>query len=136
MLTRVDHIGIETIDIDADVTSLTEVMGLTVWRWGVHTMTGGRIAMLHDGRATKLELIEVDRIDGRLAHVAFGSADVRRDCLAAVDRGVASIVEPFRIEAAAATSALLRGSGSTLIQLIQYDSDSPDVDPWNNTVRW
>jgi hypothetical protein len=107
-------------------------MGLIVWRWGIHALSGGRIAMLHDGAATKIELIEVARLDGRLAHIAFASDDVAADCLVAVGRGATCVAAPFRIEAAAATSALLTGAGagSILAQLIQYDPGSTDLDPW------
>lgn len=46
------HVTIETTDIDGDVAVMTQTLGLTEVRWGVHVLTGKRIAMLVDSTLT------------------------------------------------------------------------------------
>ena len=73
-----DHVGTEETDIDARVGFLVELLGFQVLRWGVHVVTGRRIAMLADPRGTKLELMEVVELAKRGAiniHVEQFSLD-------------------------------------------------------------
>ena len=122
-----DHQGIESTDIDADVAFLVGTAGMTLIRWGVHALTGRRIAMLHDGAAAKLELIEVDVAAGEFAHTAFAVDDLDAAHARAIADGAVELRAPFRIEAARATSGMLRAAGGSVLQLIRYDPDSPDL---------
>lgn len=126
-----DHHGRETLDIDNDVAALTAI-GMTLIRWGRHVATGKRIALLHDGVASKIELMEVDGLTGRLDHIAFAVDDLVNAQGKALSGAFTEELPPFRIEAAGAWSSFVRSASGTLIQLIRYDHDSPDRAPWNS----
>lgn len=124
-----DHQGFESADIDADVETLV-VLGMTLMRWGCHAVTGKRIALLHDGVASKIELIEVDVISGALDHTAFVVDDLATAHSRAVDAGCIEDRPPFRLDAARAHTSFVRTTAGTLIQLVQYDESSMDRAPW------
>lgn len=125
-----DHQGYETVDIDAEATALT-AMGMTVLRWGVHAVTGKRIALLSDGVASKIELMEVDAVTGALDHCAFAVPELGEAHARAVNNGCEEDREPFRLEAAKARTSFVRTPAGRLIQLVQYDEDSSDRAPWD-----
>lgn len=122
-----DHAGIESTDIETDVEMYCQTLGLVHIRWGRHSDTGRRIALLHDGSGTKLELIEVAECDGSWAHIAFRTDNVAADHDRVVAAGFRSVQPCTRIEPALATSAFVRSLSNTLVQLIQYDPTSPDL---------
>lgn len=126
-----DHQGLESVDIDTDV-SLLQTLGMTLIRWGTHAVTGKRIALLHDGVASKIELIEVDIATGILNHTAFAVDDLNIEHTQALDSGYIEERPPFRLDAAHAHTAFIRTSAGTLIQLVQYDAHSPDCAPWDH----
>lgn len=45
-------------------------------RWGIHVVTGRRVAMLADPAGSKLELMEVDELRDDLDHVAYRVRDL------------------------------------------------------------
>jgi 4-hydroxyphenylpyruvate dioxygenase-like putative hemolysin len=122
-----DHAGLESLDIEADVALHTGALGMRLIRWGVHAMTGGRMAMLIDSRGVKVELIEVAEITGALAHTAFQVADLAEALAGAEAAGATTVDTPFRIDAARADSCSVAAPGGAPIQLIHYRSDSPDL---------
>jgi hypothetical protein len=127
---RLDHYGVESADIEGEVAFQQEVLGMTLMRWGTHALTGLRIAMLHDGRASKLEVIEVAAVNRALEHTAYATDDLPADYERALAGGATADRPPFRLEPALADSAFVRSRAGLLIQLICYDQDSPDRRPW------
>lgn len=125
----IDHLGRESSDIDSDVRAFVGV-GMSLIRWGVHAVTGLRIALLHDGVASKVELIEVTEMTGALDHVAYAVDDLDRWRTIAVHAGFTEEQGRFRIEAARAWSAFVRSPSGILVQYIQYESGSSDIMPW------
>lgn len=125
-----DHQGFETLDIDTDVSRL-KTLGMTLIRWGTHAVTGKRIALLHDGVASKIELIEVDIATGMLNHTAFAVDQLGIEHTQALASGYIEERAPFRLHAAQAHTSFIRTSAGTLVQLIQYDEYSPDRAPWD-----
>lgn len=121
-----DHVGIESLNIEAEVAWYEREFGARLLRWGTHVRTGLRIAMLALPE-TKLELVEVAEQTGEWTHTAYRVPDVpaARDRLVA--GGATVLSEPFRIEAAMAESCLLRTPGGASLQLISYDPGSPDL---------
>jgi hypothetical protein len=122
-----DHAGVETTSIEEDARHYVEALGLRLIRWGTHSQTGGRIAMLGDGQGVKLELIEVREPTGDLAHLAFRTADLATARADAIAAGCAGRGEPRRIEAAQAATAMVAMPSGTRVQLIQYEPGSPDL---------
>lgn len=122
-----DHVGTEEPDIDARVGFLVEVLGFRVLRWGVHVVTGKRIAMLADPRGTKLELMEVAERTGELDHVAYRVADVDAAHACLLASGCTEERAPFDIAPARARSSLLLEAAGHRVQLISYRPDSPDL---------
>ena len=122
-----DHVAIETTDIDADVAVLTGTLGMTEVRWGVHVVNGGRIAMLTDLHGTKVELIETSMPDGTLAHLAFEVPDVAAAAAVAIDAGCLGEIDLLRIPAAMASISQVRSIAGTALQLIHYEPGSPDI---------
>jgi len=127
---RLDHQGLESVDIDDEVRFLVGTMGMTLIRWGEHGLTGRRVAMLHDGVASKLELIEVAEATGDYAHTAFVADDLVATHAAALQGGCTQERPVFRIDAAGADSTFVRTKAGALVQLIHYDEGSPDRAPW------
>jgi hypothetical protein len=125
-LAVLDHIAVETVDIDGDVAVLTRTLGLTTLRWGVHVRTGLRIAMLVDRTGMKLEMIETPTPDGTLAHIAFEVADVEGVEATAIEAGCLGDVGLIRIPAAAAVATQVRSTAGTAFQFIRYEAGSPD----------
>lgn len=125
-----DHQGFESVDIDADVALLT-TLGMTVIRWGMHAVTGKRIALLHDGVASKIELIEVDVATGVLNHTAFAVDHLSNEHAKALNSGCIEERAPFRLDPAQAHTSFVRTSSGALLQLIQYDVHSIDRAPWD-----
>jgi hypothetical protein len=122
-----DHIAVETVDIDGDVAVLTRTLGLATVRWGIHVRTGKRIAMLVDRTGMKLELIETPSPDGTLAHIAFEVADVELSQATAVDAGCLGDIGLIRIAAAGALATQVRSKAGTAFQFIRYEAGSPDL---------
>ncbi|CAN5480641.1 hypothetical protein BH09ACT12_BH09ACT12_30350 [soil metagenome] len=122
-----DHVAIETADIDADVAILTRTVGLTEVRWGVHVVNGGRIAMLTDHHGMKVELIETATPDGTLAHLAFEVPDVAVAAASAIEAGCLGEIDLIRIPAAMASISQVRSPAGTALQLIHYEPGSPDI---------
>jgi catechol 2,3-dioxygenase-like lactoylglutathione lyase family enzyme len=123
-----DHAGIETSSIEGDVRVYVEAFGLRRIRWGTHSLTGRRIAMLSDGQGVKLELIEVREPTPRpLAHVAFRTADLEGAHAGAIAAGCRGEGETRRIDAARAMAAMVRLPTGGLVQLIRYEPGSPDL---------
>ena len=130
---KFDHVAIEVDDFDVRVDALVNDVGMTLVRHGIRYSTGQRIAMLGDETGVKIELIELIESDaGRptLAHVAF-----RADEAAAVDEAEAglvgagwSTVNPVHdLAAARARTTLVADRGGLHVQVIAYESDSPDL---------
>jgi catechol 2,3-dioxygenase-like lactoylglutathione lyase family enzyme len=122
-----DHVGTEEPDIDARVGFLVGLLGFRVLRWGVHVVTGRRIAMLADPRGTKLELMEVAERTGELEHVAYRVADVDAAHACLLAAGCTEERPPFDIPPARARSSLLREAAGHRLQLISYEPGSPDI---------
>ncbi|MBV2366639.1 methylmalonyl-CoA epimerase [Streptomonospora nanhaiensis] len=92
MLTRIDHVGIACVDLDASIAFYRRTYGFEVAHEEVNEEQGVREAMLRvngtdDGGATYLQLLEPTRDDSPVAkflarhgegvhHIAFGTADV------------------------------------------------------------
>jgi catechol 2,3-dioxygenase-like lactoylglutathione lyase family enzyme len=122
-----DHVAIETTDIDGDVAVMTQTLGLTEVRWGIHVLTRKRIAMLGDSTGMKLELIETPTPNGSLAHIAFEVPDVEAAAAAAVGVGCLSEIALARIPAAMASVSQVRSTAGTGLQFILYEAGSPDI---------
>lgn len=122
-----DHVGTEEPDIDGRVGFLVEMLGFRVLRWGVHVVTGRRIAMLADPRGTKLELMEVPERTGELDHVAYRVTDVDAAHACLLATGCTEERAPFEIPPAMARSSLLREAAGHRLQLISYQAGSPDL---------
>ncbi|WP_165989793.1 methylmalonyl-CoA epimerase [Streptomyces sp. YIM 98790] len=92
MLTRIDHIGIACLDLDATVEFYRATYGFEVFHTEVNEEQGVREAMLRingtdDGGASYLQLLQPIRDDSPVGkwlakngegvhHIAFGTADV------------------------------------------------------------
>jgi hypothetical protein len=123
-----DHAGVESTSIEEDARLYVEAFGLREIRWGTHGLTGGRIAMLGDGRGTKIELIEVrESTAGPLAHLAFRTADLGAAHAGAIAAGCRDEGGTLVIEAARASTAMVRLPTGGLVQLIRYEPESPDL---------
>jgi hypothetical protein len=125
-----DHHALETTNIDADVEFFQRTMHMRLIRWGSHVQTRRRIALLQDGHAAKIELIDVDQVTGELAHTAFLVEDLATAHQSILDdETIHEIRPPFRLAPAKAECSLLRSRTSRTVQLITYDHDSPDLLP-------
>ena len=127
---KFDHVAIEANDFDERVQTLVNDVGMALIRHGIRYRTGQRIAMLGDETGVKIELIESDADEPRLAHVAF-----RADEADAVDEAEAGLVEAgwsavnpvHDLAAAKARTTLVADRGGLHVQVIAYDPDSPDL---------
>ena len=104
MLTRIDHIGIACLDLDATVEFYRATYGFEVFHTEVNEEQGVREAMLKinetsDGGASYLQLLEPTREDSAVGkwlakngegvhHIAFGTADVDGDADGIRGKGV------------------------------------------------
>src|SRR5207302_606620 len=118
----------EVPSLDDHIALLSRCGAMRLIRVGTLRRTGQRIAMLGDGTGVKLELIE-DVLCGapRLAHLAFqvdGVDAVRKEL---TELGWEPVSGPNELPDARARSALLRDGGGLLLQVIRYESDSPDL---------
>jgi hypothetical protein len=123
----VDHTGWETLDIEGEAEFLSASLGMYLIRWGMHAETGLRIALLDDGFASKVELIEVPELTGRYAHTALLVADVAAAHRELLERGCTEQRAPFHLEAAGAVTSFVQTPPGRLIQLIRYEADSADL---------
>jgi hypothetical protein len=128
-----DHVATVEPDIESAVTRHVELFGFRLLRWGRHTVTGRRIAMLADPSGGKVELIEIDAgpeaeaARRELAHVSYRLGDVDALHATLLSLGFAEIRPPGRLEPARARTSLLRDPAGANLQLISYDEDSPDL---------
>lgn len=124
---RLDHVAVETTQLEADIELLCSELEFQLIRRGTHTVRSTPIALLRTEAGIKVELIQVDAIDAAVTtHLAFRCAD-RRQLRAAADRLAPGFPTAItRISAAAADSAFVTTSGGLRLQLIVYDADSPD----------
>jgi catechol 2,3-dioxygenase-like lactoylglutathione lyase family enzyme len=122
-----DHVATEEPDIDGRVRFLVDVLGLRLLRWGRHTASGGRIAMLADPHGAKLELIEVAERRGEHDHVAWRVPDVDAAHAALLAAGCTELRAPSQLSAARARTSMVREASGNRLQLIAYDADSPDL---------
>ena len=134
---RFDHVAVEVADIENTMQSLREATGLEILREGSRYSTGQRIVMRGDERGIKIELIESDTTKPTFAHVAFrvdrpASVDLAADSMA--DAGWTLKTPPHNLLHAKARSALLADNSGMHVQVIAYNSDSPDVgQPFDGT---
>ena len=122
-----DHVATEEPDIDGRVRFLVDVLGLRLLRWGRHTASGGRIAMLADPLGTKVELIEVAERRGEYDHVAWRVPDVDAAHAALLVAGCGELRAPSELAAAHARASILREVSGNRLQLIAYSPGSPDL---------
>ncbi len=128
----IDHVALEVADLDERVARL-EALGLRVLRVGARHRTGQRIVMMGDGTGAKLELIEASTGQRPVfAHLALRSDDPDQAHRHLVDQGWASRSEPHDLPAARARSALVGDGAGFDVQVIAYDSDSPDTTTWDD----
>ena len=122
-----DHVATEEPDIEARVRFLVDVLGLRLLRWGRHTVSGGRIAMLADPLGTKIELIEVAERRGEYDHVAWRVPDVDAAHAGLLAAGCTELRAPSDLAAARARTSMLREATGGRLQLIAYRPGSPDL---------
>ena len=122
-----DHVATEEPDVEARVRFLVDVLGLRLLRWGRHTVSGGRIAMLADPLGTKVELIEVAERRGEYDHVAWRVPDVDAAHAGLLAAGCTELRAPSELAAAQARTSMLREGTGGRLQLIAYRAGSPDL---------
>lgn len=122
-----DHAAVESLDIGADVAFYVDVLGGTLLRWGSHVKTGLRVAMISVNPGVKIELMEVRELTGELVHTAFRAEDGGELERLVSASGCPVVAGPFRIDGARADACSLVAPGGSVIQLISYDADSPDL---------
>lgn len=121
---RVDHLALHVTDLDRRV-ALFEALGLTLRRMGaLSSDPSRRIALLGDAAGFKVELIESS--GDAFAHLAMATEDLPAATAAAPALGLQVDRAPYRLAAAKADSAMLSDAAGLVVQLIQYDEDSPD----------
>ncbi|GAB3446238.1 methylmalonyl-CoA epimerase [Streptomonospora sediminis] len=143
MLTRIDHVGIACVDLDATADFYRRVHGFEVAHEEVNEEQGVREAMLRvngtdDGAATYLQLLEPIRGDSPVAkflarngegvhHIAFGTGDVAGDAAEIGGKGVRVLDEsPRRGTAGSAISFLHpKDCGGVLTELVQAPVTEP-----------
>jgi catechol 2,3-dioxygenase-like lactoylglutathione lyase family enzyme len=123
----VDHIALGVADLDERITFFERHFGMVVRRRGTQYSTGSRIAMLgQPDTGFKLELIESPTEHG-LLHVAHRVEHLQSAYQELLVAGLRPVRGPHRLEAARADTALLEDPAGPLLQIIQYDPDSPDL---------
>ncbi|HEY8491864.1 MAG TPA: VOC family protein [Dehalococcoidia bacterium] len=128
MGSSLDHVAIGVADLDGGVAMLTSTFGMVLKRMGTHVASGGRIAFLADpASGMKLELIETPDRQTGFMHVAFRVDDVAAEHARLTSAGFETVRGPFRLEPARADTALLRDPSGLEVQIIRYDTDSPDL---------
>ena len=126
-LRRLYHVGLTVPDLEQATTFLVDVLGLRLLRWGRHTLSGGRIAMLADPLGTKVELIEVAERRGEYDHVAWRVPDVDAAHAGLLAAGCTELRAPADLSAAQARTSMLREATGGRLQLIAYRPGSPDL---------
>ncbi len=129
----IDHVALEVTNLDQRIRALGQA-GLQVLRFGTRYSTGQRIVMMGDGTGTKLELIEISdkSLHGaEFAHIALRTDDVDNAFVTLKSAGWKGTSEPHELAAARARSALLDSGDGLLVQLISYETDSPDTITWH-----
>lgn len=132
---KLDHVAIEVTDLDEHIRQLVDNCGMRLLRMGARFSTGQRIAMLGDGTGSKLELIESTTISEKapaFAHLAFHVEDASAEADRLDDAGWTKKRDTHRLDAARAETALLTTREGLDVQVIAYDSDSPDDVRWND----
>jgi hypothetical protein len=88
------------------VAFLVDCLGRRVLRWGIHVVTGCRVAMLADPAGSKLELMEVDELRDDLDHVAYRVRDLDAAHATLLAAGCTELRRPFGLGAAVARCSL------------------------------
>jgi len=128
---RIDHVAIEVSDLDRFIDQLVATGGMRLLRRGSAKRTGQRLAMVGDAMGMKFELIENPAATApRYLHVAFRTADVAQSLASLAERGWRHERGPFRLEEAKAQSGLVSDGNGFEVQVLTYDSDSPDIVEW------
>ncbi len=121
-----DHVALEVGDLDATI-AVFEMMGLELRRRGTRTGTGQRLALVGTSGGVKVELVEVaGRHGATFDHVAFRVDDVTGAHDRLIDDGFTSLRGPATLSAAKAETAMLSHSTGLVVQVIDYEHDSPD----------
>src|SRR5262245_2796779 len=134
-LDRLDHVAIEVNDLDYYIDQLVRTGGMKLLRRATAKRTGTRMAMVGDPAGMKLELIENKDATGtvpRFLHVAFRSGDVDKTASSLVDKGWKWERGPIELEEAQARSVLLSDNRGLELQVLTYQSTSPDIVEWSD----
>jgi catechol 2,3-dioxygenase-like lactoylglutathione lyase family enzyme len=124
---RLDHVAIGVADLDLMVDLFTDQLGMRLIRNGTRFGTGQRIALLHQpGSNFKLELIESGE-QNVLLHLAQRTDDLTDATERLTTAGLAQLRPAHRLDAARADTVLLEHRSGLQLQLIAYDSGSPDL---------
>lgn len=127
MIEGLDHVALGVAAFDAQLSVLTNALGMELRRMGTHYASGRRIAMLADGAGGKVELIETDGAKLSLVHLAFRVADVPEAFAYLQEQGFRPIRPPHELDAARAITALVEDPVGGQVQIIAYEPDSPDL---------
>jgi hypothetical protein len=129
---KFDHVALEVADLDGHIRDLVDQCDMRLLRMGTRFKTGQRIAMLGDGTGTKLELIEANAQSPTFAHIAFRTGECEQDVSRLTDAGWEVVNPPHRLDSAKAQTSLLKAASQLPVQVITYDSDSPEDVRWND----
>ncbi len=127
-----DHVAIEVADIDRYIDLLVGTGGMKLLRRATALRTGTRMAMVGDPNGMKLELIEnAEATVPRYLHVAFRSADAEDTAKDLIDKGWSVTRGPVELKDAQARSMLLSDPSGFELQVLTYQSTSPDIVEWS-----
>ncbi|MEO7372447.1 MAG: VOC family protein [Terrimesophilobacter sp.] len=121
-----DHIAIGTDRYDDTLQLLVMDLGMVEGRHGTHFSTGNRIVMLRSPDGSMIELVE-SATPAALMHLAYRVEDVEQSVAALQSAGLQEVRPPHALDAAKAETALLVHVSGLQIQVIKYESDSPDL---------
>ena len=123
---RLDHIAVETADLEQDVSAWCDHLGYTVIRRGTNVQTGRGIALLRGPDGSRIEMLGVTETTPSHAHLAYRVDDVEEEARRLSSTSFALEMSPIAIEASQAISAIVRSPGGIRVQLIKYAPASPD----------
>lgn len=127
---KVDHVAILVDDIDHRIETLLATGAFKLLREGTQITTGNRIVMMGDGTGFKIELIQAPGQATTFAHVALRVPDVDGALASLPQSGWEHKRGPNELQAARARTGLLC-DGDFDLQVIAYESDSPDMVVWD-----
>src|SRR5262249_29399721 len=132
-LAKMDHVALEVGDIDYYIDQLVGTGGMKLLRRATALRSGTRMAMVGDPTGMKIELIENrDAPMGppKFMHVTCSSGDAEATGKGLVDKGWTWERGPIDLKEAQARSVLVSDGQGFEMQLLTYQSTSPDIVEW------